>query len=593
MKSRLNIGLACAFVFLASSTFGRTEPPWFLVQTPVFTIVSQASEKETRQWAVDLEQFRRGLQTVTGVSEEFLMPATVVIFRRDRDFEPFKPRRSDGSHKMVAGYFMTRGDHGLLVFSTEHEDENMRRIIFHEGTHWFLHSVSLRWPGWLDEGLAEVFSTFAVEDDYIYIGRSIDNHIFFLHQASLMPVEALVGTNRQTLPYDEDTRTGLFYAQSWLLMHYLIFGEKSANVGRLGSSLMLFRDEKNPDKAFEQAFGCDYHAMDQRLNEYSRYGRFFVWRIPASKEDLSRDITIGPASAADVAIALGNLMAGVGDDAQAKIYLDRAAAAAPGDPRVLEINAQQALRNGRHDEAVSIYEQAAAAGSKNFHVWLFLAQHYMRIAGIYNNFAMADPGKIRKAADDYEQAIKLSPLYPGIYRQLAETMGVLVQYSPADGEFLRKGLGLVPDDTMMTVGLAAWEINNGQADAGCQRLETLLNSNKSLDTASRTYAKWLLAQRREADDERRVGDLLRQGKTDEASAVIDDLVHKSMSSAKRADLLALRAKVGRLEILQRARQLVGDHQPELAKALLDDLLDSKNLDPDTRTQAQALQSALK
>jgi tetratricopeptide (TPR) repeat protein len=592
MRKFLRLG--CIFIFLAGLAFGQTEK-WLLAQTPVFTIVSAADEKETLEWAVKLEQFRRGLQHVTGVADETLLPATVVIFRNDKDFEPFKPRRPDGSHQEVGGYFLTNGDHGYLAFPREHEDESMQRLIFHEGTHWFLQPVAGERPAWLEEGLAEVFSTFEFKDGEIIFGQPLLHHILLLHHVSLQPVAELAATDRKSLPYNEDVRTSLFYAQSWLLAHYLMFSKESANAFRLGHCLRLYNQNVSPAQIFEQAFGCDYHEMDRRLSRYLDGGSFLIFKIRVKAEDFSRDITLRPASAADVAIAFGELMAGVGDDTQAKIYLDRAVVAAPGDPRVFEIMAQRALGDGNFDQAVSLYDQAAGAGSKNFRVWGFLADDCFRKAGLYDNLETADPAKTRKAADYYEQAIRLSPRYPYMYRQLALAMGTLVQFSQDDRNFLREGLMLVPDDGMIAVGLAAWEAKNGNADDGRRRLQTLLNSSQTLNPSAQACALWVLAQMDEADDQKQVRDLLQQGKASEAGAILDNLLNgpKPMPVAERAKLFVLQEKVGAYEILQRAQQLADSKQPELAKAVLNELLTDPSVDAGLRKQAQALMDKLK
>ena len=52
----------------------------------------------------------------------------------------------------------------------------MRRTIFHEGVHWFLSGTKTRNPVWLDEGLAEVFSTFRAEKDRAAWGQAIPEH---------------------------------------------------------------------------------------------------------------------------------------------------------------------------------------------------------------------------------------------------------------------------------------------------------------------------------------------------------------------------------------------------------------------------------
>src|SRR5690348_16304824 len=78
---------------------------WTSVQSKNFFLVGNGSEKDIRQVAVRLEQFRE-VFTHLFPKMKFTtpVPTTVVVFKSDSSFKPFKPWAN------VAGYFQAGED---------------------------------------------------------------------------------------------------------------------------------------------------------------------------------------------------------------------------------------------------------------------------------------------------------------------------------------------------------------------------------------------------------------------------------------------------------------------------------------------------
>ena len=72
-------------------------------------------------------------------------------------------------------------------------------------------------PLWLNEGLAELYSSFQLRGKKAAIGRPIDSHIHWLRDHALIPVGELFAIDHSSKDYNEGSRRGVFYAQSWAL----------------------------------------------------------------------------------------------------------------------------------------------------------------------------------------------------------------------------------------------------------------------------------------------------------------------------------------------------------------------------------------
>src|SRR5205823_1321492 len=98
--------------------------------------------------------------------------------------------------------------------------------IFHEYAHLLLRHNDRFWPLWLKEGMAEIYSTLEVTGPQtIRIGVPIEHHLRRLERTHLMPLRELFGVTRESADYNEGERQGIFYSESWLLVHYLMVGD--------------------------------------------------------------------------------------------------------------------------------------------------------------------------------------------------------------------------------------------------------------------------------------------------------------------------------------------------------------------------------
>src|SRR5262245_35242745 len=99
---------------------------WTRLRSPNFTLVGDASERQIRGVAQQLEQFRevmvRALPPAAAASP---VPIVVLVFGNDRSFEPFKPR-FQGRPVEVAGFFQRGADVSYIAINGDLDEQAVR-----------------------------------------------------------------------------------------------------------------------------------------------------------------------------------------------------------------------------------------------------------------------------------------------------------------------------------------------------------------------------------------------------------------------------------------------------------------------------------
>ena len=177
------------FIFIIGCQSAQAKETWTTVHSKNFNLVGNASEKDIRQVANRLEQFRNvfGLLFPT-IPLNAPVPTTVIVFKSDSSYKPFKPNPN------VSGYFQPGEDVNYITLTSEKSgDEQPFRVIFHEYVHLLVENVlGATVPLWFNEGLAEYYSTFDIKEDYrhVILGDLIANHVLYLRESKFLP-EAL------------------------------------------------------------------------------------------------------------------------------------------------------------------------------------------------------------------------------------------------------------------------------------------------------------------------------------------------------------------------------------------------------------------
>src|ERR1044071_9834245 len=132
----IRAAVAALAVLLAAQALSAKET-WTSVRSQNFFLVGNASEKEIRQVATRLEQFREVFAKLfPKVNFNTPVPTTVVVFKNDSAYKPFKPV-ADGKTVDVGGYFQSGEDVNYITLTPERASgaPNPYGTVYHEYTH--------------------------------------------------------------------------------------------------------------------------------------------------------------------------------------------------------------------------------------------------------------------------------------------------------------------------------------------------------------------------------------------------------------------------------------------------------------------------
>jgi tetratricopeptide (TPR) repeat protein len=417
---------------------------WLLLQSKNFTVVGNASENELRKVAIKLEQFREALSIIfPKLRIDTVVPTTVIIFKSDDSFRPFKPRYKGKIVEQVGGYFVSRPQVNYIVLSTENRGASSYDVIFHEYEHFIVHNNLFRLPAWLDEGLAEFYSSFEISDKDLkaVLGNPIARHIYYLRNNSILPLKTLLAVDHKSAYYNESSKAGVFYAESWALVHYLTLGDNPKRQSQLVKFIDLIQDDMPTEAAFQQAFQTDYKTLEDELRPYLHRALYPIVKVTFKQQLVTdRDIQMRPVPEAEAEyylgdlllntnrleeaenhfkksieldgnfapprVSLGVLLWGQDKPAEAKATLETALRLDPRNYLAHYFYADLSTDKGS-EEAIEHYKQALQLHPTAGFVYLKLAYAYLR------------RGQEAEAIDALGQGVGVDPRNPYFYRTLA------------------------------------------------------------------------------------------------------------------------------------------------------------------------------
>ena len=270
------------FAMLLAAPLHAADSGWIELRSPHFDIVTDAGEKHGREVAFRLEQMQAVFAGFL-LKEELLrpIPLTVIAFRGDKQYSAVAPRQP--ANQVPPPAFLLRGDYrAFLVLNLAMADP--WRSVTHDLAHFFLEGNYPTTKSWFDEGLAEYFSSIQLDNQRISIGGDPELH-------PEMQDTLLQGAVQTTLPPKpltdfltapiwismgdlltmqrngaEGTHRTQFYAQSWMMINYLLAKRKMPETGAFFD---LLQNQNVPvEQAIQQAYGMSGKQLEQAVKDY-------------------------------------------------------------------------------------------------------------------------------------------------------------------------------------------------------------------------------------------------------------------------------------------------------------------------------------
>ncbi len=486
---------------VASRSLGQTPDfslvtaPWFETRTAHFHIYSCGQPQAVFKLAARLEQFCEGYGWLAGTNAIASPPIAVLAFPNHDALTPFLPLYN-GQPANLAAFFKRSEDENLIVLSLPEEgsDGDDMSVIFHEYTHLLFRRNDQFWPVWLEEGMAEVYSTFATDGRRVSIASPIDHHLELLKQTPLMPLGELFTVTHDSPQYNESSRQGIFYAESWLLTQFLMAGDRAGFRAHFGQYTALLKQGQNAVEAFTNALQVSLPVMQAQLQRYLDNGVFppLYLRLAGN---ISAPVNVATFRMTPVQIyfRLGDELLRIDRLDTAGQFFDRAQKLAPASPLPYEGLGMLALEQNNPGEALNQLAKALERGSTSFLAWYQDArERYKLTAAAGESYAPLKGDLAAEIRGKLERSLALQPNF-GPAQELTGFFEMVQGDNPAEtARHLRAALQLEPENSGFLFTLAEFQFRNGEGDAARQTLEPLLKAN--IDGHLREQAQQLIQE---------------------------------------------------------------------------------------------------
>jgi tetratricopeptide (TPR) repeat protein len=486
------ISLIICIVLVAPVKPSQTDR-WTSVRTRNLFLISNASPEQLRSVAAWLELFNDAFTALVSKPVFSSSTRTVgIIFRSDQDFTPFKPEYQ-GRPADVAGYFQPGEDVNYIALSLERGSRDPLNAAFHEYVHLYVRDNLAQAPLWLNEGLAEFYSTFELSAGEPIVGKPIQSYLALLRNSELLPLAELFTVNNASAHYNDRDKRGIFYAESWALVHYLMLANNGERKSQLSRFLGLLNAGGSAENSFNMAFQTTLPAMEKELSDYVRRTSFPVQRASLGRTGYGAT-EVQALSEAEADCYLGDLLLHLGREADAEKYFVQALSL---DPNLVAAHAALGMlrvRQGRIAEA-GRHLQRAASQSDN-HLVHFYYAYVLSRQGMDNEGRVEtySAETIRLMRLHLNTSIKLNPNFPESYHLLAFVNLVANEQLEQSIDLVKRAMALQPQRQDFKLVLAQIYLKQGNEEAARRILESL--ARQSDDKALQMHAQALLSNER-------------------------------------------------------------------------------------------------
>jgi Flp pilus assembly protein TadD len=338
--------------------------PWLKIDSANFELYTTAGERAGRDLIRHFEQVRSFFLQAFGSRLAASRPVRLIAFRNEKEYQPYRP------NQFSAAFFQPGAVHDFIVMSSASSDSYP--VAVHEYTHLMIHQSGMELPPWLNEGLAELYSSLEPKGAKILVGQVIPSRLQALRSEPWIPLTVLLAVDHQSPYYNERSRAGMFYAESWALVHMLNLD--LAYRPQLKTLVAALKDG-DPSTAFVKAYGKQPGEVEAALRTYFDGGtvlaQLFDVQVPKSVDAPQ----IHSAASLPARLALAELLANYrGRGEEARTAYAQLAKEHPDNWQVEEGLGQFAWQQRNLAEAAQHLAKAMELGCKNLPAFLLYAQ---------------------------------------------------------------------------------------------------------------------------------------------------------------------------------------------------------------------------
>ena len=253
------------------------EPKWLQISSSHFLVITDAGPKKGHEVAARFEQMRGEFsQLMMRQKIRMSQPIEILALQNPATYGQLAPQGTS-----LPAFFLRGEERVFIVVNTSVPDS--WRAIEHQFAHYLLDYNYPPTAPWFDEGFAEYLASVYFTDKktelgsdpelawpgqpaYSEQGPGLKSLTELLNNPVWLSITDLLQMRNRVVNGLEGTHHTLFYAQSWMLMHYLLNQNK---LDQAGTYFDLVENQHLPvGQAVQQAFGVTPEQLDHQVKDY-------------------------------------------------------------------------------------------------------------------------------------------------------------------------------------------------------------------------------------------------------------------------------------------------------------------------------------
>ena len=459
--------------------FPGEQEKWLHVRSPHFELYTTHGEGTARDTLYRLEVIRAVFHEFLQLKERMPLEMTVFRFSNSGAYAGYRPEQM-GKKRQIGGLYLQHPDRATILIGPQDDVEQARHVINHEFIHHLLHVTEESPPVWYNEGIADLLATLEIKGGKVVIGAPRVGRVLQLRQERLMPLEQLFAVDHGSRIYTSGEHTGLFYAQSWGLVHYLTLGQHQLPEDRVKLFLNLARQPAAYERPevmpalVSDLLDLTYADLLERLGRYVVSGRYSGRTMPVPEVAAPKSYALRKPGQGEMHLRLAELAVRVNRSPLGRLALLYGVEREAGDPRLHEVLGSAAMRDQDEATAREFWQKAVAAGTTNPAVFHALAQiEARRWFRQFNPDFRMRPEHADALRALLQRSIEAAPNQSTAYEILAWVEGSALNPDLRNVNLVQRQFPTLKDRPRALLGLILLRVHRGEAQTALELLDQM------------------------------------------------------------------------------------------------------------------------
>jgi hypothetical protein len=329
---------------------------WIKLRTENFEMYTSNSAPQAVAVLQNLEDVRSMFSTMGWFNTRRAEAIKIIAFRSESEFAPYR------DNEAAVAFFQRMRNSDYIVIQDLKPEHSGTAV--HELAHLAMDRAGFTLPLWLNEGLADLYSTLDSVDGAPVIGKSLSARLTVLANQPWIDLRTLTGATPDSRYYTQRDDLAIFYAESWALTHMLALNERYS--GRFQQFLSSLSSGKSASQAFRDVYGKSERAVALDLRAYLRRRALPVSLPSMSRRKNEQNPVVQEIGLTGAELLLAGLLAS--HQSSAAAARERLVTLSRNYPLMAEVDESLAwldLREGRRRDAWMHFQAALEKGSKD------------------------------------------------------------------------------------------------------------------------------------------------------------------------------------------------------------------------------------